>query len=135
MMIQTMNTQQQAKAILVEYQDVIHRFDFRYNGSEVTSSSGRSYQVANIKQDIEGNWIWRAGNAKGMFTCSPCRKTYLGDSWKEFKNHHNVVRLHSSDIHYLKVHPERLSADIMQQAARVFLEEAPSSRSLTPSQP
>ncbi len=89
-----------------ELREILAQFDVKKNDAEITTSSGRTYNVANVIEDGE-DWIVTDLFARSLCTCKPCNKS-MGDAWTQFRSGDKVVRMHESLIHYFLTHPAKV---------------------------
>jgi hypothetical protein len=89
------------------------------NNSEISTSNGRTYKVANVLEKGDG-WEVTDRVIKGMFRCNSCG-ILPGDDWTQFSHGDDVVRMHCSLIHAFNEHPDNISQETLEKVAKVFL--------------
>lgn len=114
--------------VTTELNAVLDLFDISRNNAEITTSSGRTYKVANVvdfKRD--GNWEVTQAVSKGMAKCISCGgselkpKLLMEDDWTQITHDDHVVRVHSLSIHRFREHPETISPEELEKVAEVLL--------------
>lgn len=119
---------QQAKKIAKEIKNVLTSFDVSKNNSLIITSKGRAYKVANVlESEFEGCWMVTEVFSQAGFACHICGhcippKFIHGDRWTQFYHGNDVVRLHTSMIHTFTKHPENVPQEVLDAAAKVFLD-------------
>jgi len=117
----------QVKQVAEELTNILNLFKMEKNNSEITTSSGRTYRVANVRENKkEGSWDVTEGVSRGMFSCEMCGepfspKMFLEDDWTQITHGDDVVRVHSSQVHEFKKHPENVPQESVEKVASVVL--------------
>jgi hypothetical protein len=101
---------------LNEILELLNRDRDRSKEITITTNNGRIYKVANVLETKDGSWLITDLVSRGMFICNHCDnppKNHIGDSYIQVFHNANVIRLHSSFIHFFKEHPKVVSQGLL----------------------
>lgn len=112
-------------AVTDELNSVLTLFQQTRNCEAKVTKDGRTYKVAYVLKRGENDWAVTKFISRGMFICNQCdvdHRYHNGDDWLQFTRDVNVVRLHSSLIHFFKEHPTHISQEVLELVAAVFID-------------